>query len=125
MQVRKFISISTVLIALIGSAAIADDKSDPQPGATCGGIGAAKCGAGLYCDYGDGTALAPSKCGHADQTGTCAKIPQICTDEVKPVCGCDGKTYSNACQAHVKGMTVAIPGKCLTPVKEPGPGEKK
>jgi hypothetical protein len=77
----------------------------------------------LYCDYGDGTALAPSKCGHGDQTVKCAKIPQICTDEVKPVCGCSGKPYSNACQVHVKGVTVA--GKCFTPVKGPNPGEKK
>jgi hypothetical protein len=32
--------------------------------------------------------------------------------EFWPVCGCDGVTYSNACQAHGAGASVAYPGTC-------------
>jgi hypothetical protein len=47
-----------------------------------------------------------------DGRGTCATKPEVCPDIFDPVCGCNGKTYSNSCEAATAGVNVSHLGEC-------------
>jgi hypothetical protein len=79
----------------------------PPSGQVCGGFRGATCPADQYCSY----ELA-ARCGIADAPGICKPRPEICTADYSPVCGCDGRTYSNACVAARAGVSVRHDGQC-------------
>jgi hypothetical protein len=75
-------------------------------GATCGGFFGIQCDSGAFCNFPTGT------CGRFDMLGTCAAMPRICNRIFRPVCGCNGKTYSNDCVRMSAGVSKAHDGKC-------------
>ena len=44
--------------------------------------------------------------------GTCEARPINCTDIFLPVCGCDGVTYGNGCEAEAAGVSIESEGEC-------------
>lgn len=73
----------------------------------CGGLEGLSCETGEFCNHTDGS------CGAADQLGVCEAIPEVCDDLFNPVCGCDGQTYANECEAAAASVSVVSQGACV------------
>lgn len=108
----KTISIVAIaLFALLSFSCGGGSESDSGMGSDedmiCGGI------AGLQCSNGNQVCIFPvNRCNVADNFGACMDRPEVCTFNFDPVCGCDGVTYSNSCNATAAGISIDSMGAC-------------
>lgn len=104
-----FVDNSTEVLAQISDGDIMGCTTSKQ----CGGHAALGCGDDEFCDF----ALS---CGFGDTPGVCKKRPQACPEVFSPVCGCDGQTHSNSCDAAAAGTDVISEGECQLEGEECG-----
>jgi hypothetical protein len=84
---------------LLTSTAIAATETPPAPMTTpC--TDDSTCGEHAFCEFALGS------CSADGARGTCVEKPDMCTQQLDPVVGCDGKRYSNECNAHSHGVSV-------------------
>lgn len=110
-----------------------DPTSDPTSGGPAGSTGSAAddgssagsagdddgggtpCASNDDCAVGDYCEFADHSCGASGQPGGCAPRPTDCTEEDRPVCGCNGELYASQCAAAGSGIDVDFLGECEIP----------
>jgi hypothetical protein len=86
---------------------VAHQATGAALGQACGGIAGIACSDGLWCDPTPANA-----CSGADLMGSCKDPGFLCSQIYLPVCGCDGKTYSNDCVRVQSRAQLAHDGAC-------------
>jgi tRNA A-37 threonylcarbamoyl transferase component Bud32 len=76
--------------------------------APCGGSSSLACPSPLVCRYAEG-----NFCGASGRTGTCVWPADGCDAKSTEVCGCDGVTYVNQCEANRQGSSTGYRGSCV------------
>lgn len=105
-MLRRFVA--TVAIAIAFGASIGSASAASPVGGRCGGFAGFRCNPGLACRLPQGG---------ADRMGVCVPGggedgPRACPRIFRPVCGRDGRTYSNDCVLRANKVGFAHPGRC-------------
>jgi len=100
--------------ALEGASVASEGECDGGgSGQTCGGIASLECpSSGEFCNYEESAGGQGCDGSISDAAGVCQKSPDACAEIYQPVCGCDRRTYGNACDAHSSGQSVLHDGEC-------------
>jgi CubicO group peptidase (beta-lactamase class C family) len=83
-------------------------RSPPGLHEPCGGASSLACPSPLVCRYAEG-----NFCGVSGRTGTCLWPYDDCGAKSSAVCGCDGTSYPNHCEANRQGSATAYHGACV------------
>lgn len=75
--------------------------------------GSTVCNSEQFCDAPIGS------CGENATNLRCVAKPSLCTAELTPVCGCNGVTLDNTCEAQRAGVMVARSNACPAPALKP------
>lgn len=111
-----FFRVSIILLSVIfcGSISAADLYQTIGDGGICGGLTNAECKKGLWCDPNPGSCDVSG-----GLAGVCVAVPKkgACPASFIPVCGCDGKTYSNDCVRQMSRVGKKHDNECGKPPK--------
>jgi hypothetical protein len=115
---------AAIFLGMFGFAPAASAAVIANLDEACGGPDKITCNSALYCQ------LPAGQCSAPDAPGTCVKAPDFCMRVSRPVCGCNGKTYLNECEARHAKVTIDTTGACKKPPAAEGapaakPGAKK
>lgn len=105
--VAKVSGLFLALTALCFASLLPLDPAAARVGVKCGGFAGLTCAKNEFCQKPTGVCFFP------DIEGTCVVVPHLCPMVVLPVCGCNGKTYSNDCVRERARVSKAHDGKCI------------
>lgn len=98
-----------LMLAAFACAAVfvaTDTVQAASEGGRCGGGSKIRCDKGLWCEP------PPGRCSGRHVRGKCVDPPGFCSMIYQPVCGCDGKTYSNDCVRRSERVGKRRDGAC-------------